>query len=167
MKWKLLAHILKTAFHLFWLPKKSLANDLRHMIVEGSYQKDPQNTINNFCEENIVLIDVMCKLACIVTMVYVLRWWVTTFWGCRWWDRILQSRTDFFSMNVSQRSCTRITKFFVLNENLSKQKLSDYKKSNTVTRSVYFPCSPCLWTRSLVYIILLRTESVFRVSILI
>jgi hypothetical protein len=43
------------------------------MIVEGSYHEDAENTINNFCEENIVLFDVMCKLACIVTMVYVLR----------------------------------------------------------------------------------------------
>jgi len=35
-----------------------LANDLRRMIVEGSCHEDPENTRNNFCEENIALFDV-------------------------------------------------------------------------------------------------------------
>jgi hypothetical protein len=35
-----------------------LANDLRHVIVEGNYHEDPENTRNSFCEENIALFDV-------------------------------------------------------------------------------------------------------------
>jgi len=40
------------------LRRSWLANDLRHVIVEGNYHEDPENTRNSFCEENIALFDV-------------------------------------------------------------------------------------------------------------